>query len=63
MDRRTAVMGLISVIATPPQLTRDKGVLTVNLDQWTLIRVVCEGRAIEIPPKVLFDELAREEPS
>lgn len=65
-DRRTLMMALVAVITgrstEPVAITRDgfvQGVLTVNLDQWRVIRVQYEGKTVELPPHVIYDELVK----
>lgn len=63
LSRRTAFWVLAALIGqgqsrTLQQLVRQEpGVLTVDLSQWTIVHVTCEGMTLEIPPRVLFDAL------
>lgn len=62
MDRRTVFLGLLSTFFGPLGLTREPGQLVIDLSRWSLMRVRFEGKEIEIPPRVIFEELTKENP-
>lgn len=61
MDRRTVILTLLSTFMGRQRLTRgEPGQMLVDLNRWTVLTVRFEGMEIEIPPRVIFEELTKD---
>ena len=63
-DRRTMLMALIAVLSAPSRsivaMQRTAGILTIDLDLYAKIIVKHGGKEVELTPKVIFDELTKD---
>lgn len=63
MERRTAFLAILSTflgqLAGPQRLQREPGILLVNLNLWSTLKVRYGEREIDIPTKVIWEELTK----
>lgn len=59
------LLGLLAIVLSRRRLAaaQEPGILTIDLNQWQLVRVKHGAHVVEIPTATIFSELARENTS